>query len=950
MRRSLLLLLLLLGLNSLVFAGVTGKIEGFITDSQTGQALVGVNVVIQGTSNGAASNENGYYVILNVPPGEYSVKASMIGFQDVTITKVRVSIDLSTKLNFKLRSEVLEASESVVVVAERPLLRRDEFTSRTTVSAEDIDLQPIDNFQDIARNQAGVVGSHFRGGRSGEVLVLIDGLPVRDPAGEYSGQLGGFTADIPESGIQEMEVTLGGFSAEYGNVQSGVLNLAMKEGGQKYAGRIRVLSTNFGSGLNDLLMGERDKWFNTKYQHKLENIYQFSLSGPEPISKTLFNKTGLINFSFSGEITDRTQGYFINDNLYKQSYQGKLTARLSQKTKISMGGLYSDREWDSFYFPASKYGPGDDYRVNDYGRYETTGSSTIYHYIYVDRPDRYEQGVGMKYDDPATFVFGGDSLIGDSVVTLYVGPMQDYLWNRKQKSSNVYLLWTHTLTPRTYYEVRYQQFYTNYHYATPDIEDRDGDGDRDEDLVWDIERAGPHPVYRERDENTYWWVRGDDPGYRDQSSWTKTLKGDLVSQVNSNHLIKSGAEFNYHEMAVENISWTLGVGINRKDIWKEDMIDFGMYIQDKMDFEGIIALVGLRYDYFVPNGFGDAVYYPEDYNYPFTTVDTTNDAAIFTNPQKATNKSQVSPRLAVSHPITERDIIRFSYGHYFQRPDAYYLYRNLSFQSLTKTGNSVGNPNLSPEKTVAYEVGLEHLFADNIKFSINGYYKDVTNLMNNQKFVLRSANNKEVRVFVNADYGNMKGLEFTLTKRVGKFWGGSVNYTFSIAKGRSSSSGSGSGAFTSERRLNIMSFDQTHTVNANITMRTPADFIKGLNNWRANIQFGYGSGLPYTSYGSGKVNDKRMPWTSNTDLRISKRVNFLKIKMDLFMDIFNLFNRENVDWIGSAQWYEIGDEEDETVKGDPAVVRRDGITGEFIRNPEVYSNKRQLRFGIAVEF
>jgi outer membrane receptor protein involved in Fe transport len=189
------------------------------------------------------------------------------------------------------------------------------------------------------------------------------------------------------------------------------------------------------------------------------------------------------------------------------------------------------------------------------------------------------------------------------------------------------------------------------------------------------------------------------------------LKGDLVSQVNSNHLIKSGAEFNYHEMAVENISWTLGVGINRKDIWKEDMIDFGMYIQDKMDFEGIIALIGLRYDYFVPNGFGDAVFYPEDYNYPFTTVDTTNDAAIFTNPQKATNKSQISPRLAVSHPITERDIIRFSYGHYFQRPDAYYLYRNLSFQSLTKTGNNVGNPNLSPEKTVAYEVGLEHLFA-----------------------------------------------------------------------------------------------------------------------------------------------------------------------------------------------------------------------------------------------
>ncbi|HCK98619.1 MAG TPA: TonB-dependent receptor, partial [Candidatus Marinimicrobia bacterium] len=210
MRRSFLLLLLLLGFNSLGIAGITGKVEGVVSDIQTGAPLVGVNVILQGTSLGAASDQSGYYVILNVPAGRYSVKAIMIGYREVTVNDVRVSIDLTTKLNFQLGTETLKASESVVVVAERPLLRRDEFTSRTTVSAEDIDLQPIDNFQDIARNQAGVVGSHFRGGRSGEVLVLIDGIPVRDPAGEYSGQLGGFTSDIPESGIQEMEVTLGG--------------------------------------------------------------------------------------------------------------------------------------------------------------------------------------------------------------------------------------------------------------------------------------------------------------------------------------------------------------------------------------------------------------------------------------------------------------------------------------------------------------------------------------------------------------------------------------------------------------------------------------------------------------------------------------------------------------------------------------------------------------------
>ena len=935
MRRSLLLLLLLLGLSSLIFAGVTGKVEGFLTDRQTGQAMVGVNVVIQGTSYGAASDDEGYYVILNVPAGNYSVKASMIGFQDVTMSGVRVSIDLSTKLDFKLSSEVLEASESVIIVAERPLLKRDEFTSRTTVSTEEIEIQPVDDFQSIARNQAGVVGSHFRGGRTGEVLVLIDGLPVKDPAGTYSGNMGGFTADIPEAGIQEMEVTLGGFSAEYGNVQSGILNLAMKEGGAKYSGRVRVSTTNFGSGLNDILMGERDRWFDTKYQHKLENIIQLSLSGPVP-------GTGSLNFSLSGEMTDRSQGYFLNQNLFKQSLQGKVTARFGQNAKLSIGGMYSYKEWDEFYFPASLYGPAEDYRINEYARYEQSGSSTIEHYVYVDDPSKYDD-FGTGYDSLTQFIVRGDTLIGDSVSTIYVGTMQDYLWDKIQTANNQYILWTQQLSSRTYYEARYQRFYSNYHYSTPDVEDRDGNGNTNEDLVWDDTQSGPHPIYRERIDN-YWWLRGDDPGYRDQSSISNTFKLDFVSQVNNNHMVKSGLEFSHYEMDVENVSWTLGYGTNRLDIWKEDMIDFGVYIQDKVDYEGIVALIGLRYDYFNPNGFGDPVVYPSDFNDPFTSVDTTG-SAIFTEPRESRYKSQISPRIAVSHPITDRDIIRFSYGHYFQRPDGYYMYRNLSYQALTKTGNYAGNPDLVPEKTVAYEVGVEHLFTNDIKFSVNGYYKDVTNLMNNYKYILKNYYGKEVRIFVNADYGNMKGLEFSFIKRLGDFWGGSVNYTFSVAKGRSSSTTSGAGAFDSERRLNVLDFDQTHTVNANITLKTPDRFGKLWGNWLANFQYDYGSGLPYSSYGTGKVNDMRMPSTTNTDLRISKQIDVSRTTLSLYMDIFNLFNNQNVDYLGDEEYYQTGES-----AGDASVVRRDGVTGNYIRNPQVYNYERQFRFGISVQF
>jgi outer membrane receptor protein involved in Fe transport len=292
-------------------------------------------------------------------------------------------------------------------------------------------------------------------------------------------------------------------------------------------------------------------------------------------------------------------------------------------------------------------------------------------------------------------------------------------------------------------------------------------------------------------------------------------------------------------------------------------------------------------------------------------------------------------------------VLHFSYGHYFQRPDAYFLYRNNSIKlpSLTATNNDIGNPGLKPEKTVAYEVGIEHLFTNDVKATVTGYYKDITNLMDYQRFVAASLQGRQLDVFVNADYGNSKGLEFTVSKRPDKFWGGSVNYTYSVAKGRSSNYLGRVGEFNSTRRMNILNFDQTHTINANIILKTP-DSFQPFENWTASIQFEYGSGLPYTGYNSTSVNDKRMPWTSQTDMKLIRHINLNPIGIDLFLDIFNLFDRENVNFIGNAQYYETG-----ATEGDPSVIRRDGsITEFFIRHPQTFSAGREIRFGLTIKF
>jgi hypothetical protein len=118
----------------LVMAGTTGKIAGRIVDADTGDPLPSVNVVLQGTILGATTDLDGNYFILSVPPGVYVVKATMVGYKEVSVRNVLVQTDLTTRMDFDLEPTILEAGEEVVVVAEKPLIEKDVTASRMTTS------------------------------------------------------------------------------------------------------------------------------------------------------------------------------------------------------------------------------------------------------------------------------------------------------------------------------------------------------------------------------------------------------------------------------------------------------------------------------------------------------------------------------------------------------------------------------------------------------------------------------------------------------------------------------------------------------------------------------------------------------------------------------------------------------------------------------------------------
>lgn len=235
-KRFSLVVIVVLSLVSNAFSGTTGKIAGKITDAASGEPLVGVNVVIQGTKMGAATDAEGDYFIVNIPPGAYTLVASMVGYQTVNKTDIRVSVDRTVTTDFALTAQVVEAA-GVVVVAEREVIAMDRSASAISLVAKDIaELPRAVSMQQVVNLQVGVdfdpttrgysspAEITVRGGGRGQTELMVDGLTMVDNHSNRPIMM------VNLSSIQEINIVKGGFNAEYGNVRSGLVNIVTKDG------------------------------------------------------------------------------------------------------------------------------------------------------------------------------------------------------------------------------------------------------------------------------------------------------------------------------------------------------------------------------------------------------------------------------------------------------------------------------------------------------------------------------------------------------------------------------------------------------------------------------------------------------------------------------------------------------------------------------------------------
>lgn len=394
--------------------GTTGILEGKVRDKQTGEALVGVNVVIVGTTYGSVTDRDGMFQVNSVRAGVYEVRFSIIGYKTVVIRNVTILPDLRTKIDIDLEPSVLEVAP-IEILAERPLIQKDQATTAFYVGELKLEKLPITKFQDVLSLQPGTtIEGNVRGGKTKDVVFLIDGLPVQDVIA------GGLGANLPRSSITGVTLYTGGFEAEYGNALSGVVNVITKGGSNRLQLGFRV---------------DRDSWISSSQNKQQDRLSEFEFSAGGPLSNS-----ELYYFTANSVTLTDTRWWQDFEHFFESPIQteytgfGKIDYVVSNDLKISLQGIYSLRRWRDYEFSWRFNLDGLPKRVRNSYRFGITLNHTLtpqsFYTVSLSRYDQYTHlGVDSKddlsldpyvYDFFLQYVIGGTrGWWGDSRQTIY---------------------------------------------------------------------------------------------------------------------------------------------------------------------------------------------------------------------------------------------------------------------------------------------------------------------------------------------------------------------------------------------------------------------------------------------------------------------------------------------------------------------------------------------------
>ena len=930
-------LLLFVLVTSLILPQNSGNLSGTVTDALTGDALPGVNVIIKGTYFGTATDLNGKFKLNNISAGTYNIDISLIGYKTVQYAGFEIESGKTKSLEINLEETVLTLGQDVVVIGEKPLMDVEETQSKRTVTKEDLDIAVIENIADIVTQQSGVVKSdnsiHIRGGRSYENAFLLDGVSVQDP---LAGT--GFGLQLSANAIEEVEVITGGFNAEFGQATSGVVNVKTREGGNKYSGSI--------SYKRDYL---EDK---TSYHVFNTDIVEGNLSGPEPITSFILPSLGLeipgeVTFfsSFYTGLTDGiTQGYF-------KPTANRLVSSIFYDTRFAPK---AENNWFWLAKITYKYSPTlkFSYSFNQSVNINQNSQSLQSNLEYVEPSPGYQYNYQYILDKANTFTH-----------------------NNKYHSVGV----THTLSSKTFYELKINNFYTH---LRADANGRNWQNyNEPKDIV-------TFPIeYYNINRDTIGVIPGDgfwDVGspftWRDHYVEEFSVRGDLTNFFDEKNKFKAGFNFQFQQMQVIDIykPWIGELGLNN-DIYKVYPALGSLYAQDNINFSGMILNFGLRLDYWFPGKYvDDAVENPDVVTIPDEIrVKYKEDTFAWFGDRRF--KARLSPRLGISHPVSDNQTLFFSYGHFSKWPKPQFIYAKLDPLNAQSSFQKFGNPNLNPETTVAYELGLKTQFSSDDVLTLTTYYKDIFDYVNTRTAKIVSARfaTESFITYVNSDYARSRGIEFEYRKRIGKWFNGNASLTYAIVTGKSSSADEGvlvlQGDLNESIKEQYVPWDRPITASVSTSFyierdKPLFDFAPGiLDDINLYLRLFYQSGKRYTpAVYTGFVDEQgRAEYEYVTNERYSKvgddwfwvDLNFEKyfqlfgMKFAVSVEVNNLLDTKNSAIINpvTGKAYEYGDDVPASWN-DPRYPDLQAPITSYPFNPARYLTRRNIKFGVSLRF
>lgn len=914
-----------------IFSASSGKISGMVKDAKTGEPLAGANVTLENTTMGAATDVDGYFAILNVPVGTYNVRAHIISHRAMVIQGLRVSGGITAEANFDLEETVIEGEE-VVVIAKRKLFEKGATSSISITTSEDLENVPVRGTTNIIANMAGVVvqngAIHIRGGRPVEVGYYVNGVSASDPMNNRRA------VHVIDEAIEEIQVLAGGYTADMGGANAGVVKMELKSGGSKLHGSIDTRT----DGFRDPAEGEKvlDTY---NYGH---DMVIATLGGPLGTEKVKFfvaaemsnQKDATVRFSEGFNFEDRIDadpslttvpdtanlvypnGFTPNqdDNFY--SINGTVT--LDLPIKLRLGGMYTGREYVSDGAPMLSM-------LND----RTYG-----------------------YKSETMMLTGKASKFFSS---------QTYLELRGSYFSH------HIESNDSWFGNDWQSYYDSAAVADYTLEEYDSAGVVNYRSTW-------RPEYSYLF-NGFTFERNGDPYnlYLDEKREFYEVAADFSTQYGRHHEIKVGGTYKsstirHFDIApsamlyadssaggagyyngIENVpadEWILDGGIDAYgyDIYGDEVdedtyyndagtgvytegpknpVQAAAYFMDKIEYNDLIINAGLRLEYFDADD--QELVDPANPGIDPNEGVLLEDAWVDKDPT-----IEVSPRIGFSFPISDKTAFYFQYGKFLQMPELNDIYFS-SFtyaRHIVRQGYYFMSPvgfGLDPLRTTSYEVGFRQKVSESSALDVTAFYKNVKGLVTveYQRPSLGSTIPGSYFRYVNGDFVTTKGLELRYTMRRTQRLSTQVNYTLTLGEGTASNSAAATSALYMNTQLpttiNPLEFSQKHTGSISVDYRF-GDNDGGLllQNFGANVLFKFSSGHPYTKvdYIGGQTNpynagvdymyDTRdriskesigastTPWTFTTDLKLDKSFKLGGLSATVYAIVNNVFNRKNV--------------------------------------------------------